>query len=406
MRQHATRSVLLVIAALCFMAAGESACLNSSGATTRAPPACTITGTDAADQLIGTPQDDVICGLDGADVIRGGGGNDVLLGGGGADRILGVDGRDVIRGGAGTDTLSGGHGADEVRGEDGRDRVGGGLGRDRVFGGAGADLIMARDRLPYDLADGGTGTNLCVVDASDRRHGCNHPLDPAHRHAVPILMYHVIARATASTPFSYLWVAPSVLAAQMRWLAHHHYHVVTLQEVYDYWHGAPLPSRPIVVSFDDGFRNHLTKAMPILDRHRWEGTLNLALSHYAQSGWGLGPKAIHRLLNHDWELDSHTMTHAALPGLSAGDLRYQIAHSRARLRRLFHVPVDFFCYPAGAYDSRVISVVRAAGYRGATSTENGLARWNDPWTLDRVRINNGDGVSGLAAHLRALGLPG
>ena len=38
-------------------------------------------------------------------------------------------------------------------------------------------------------------------------------------------------------------------------------------------------------------------------------------------------------------------------------------------------------------------------------TENGLARWSDRWTLDRVRVNNGDGVAGLAAHLRSLGLP-
>jgi len=100
------------------------------------------------------------------------------------------------------------------------------------------------------------------------------------------------------------------------------------------------------------------------------------------------------------------MTHLALPGLSASALAYQVSHSRSVLRHLFHVPVDFFCYPAGAYDSRVIAAVRAAGYQAATSTEDGLARWNDPWTLDRVRINNGDGVTGLASHLRALGLPG
>ena len=371
-----------------------------------AAPACTITGTDAADHLVGTPGNDVICGGAGDDVITAGAGDDIVLGQQGNDVINGGDGRDRIRGGAGNDTITGGRGSDEVRGEAGNDRVSGGRGRDRVFAGDGNDELLARDRQPYDRVDGGTGTNLCIVDSSDSRHGCNHPLDPSQRNGVPILMYHVIATPTSSTPLAYLWVAPSVFAAQMRWLDHHHYHVVTLQEVYDYWHGAPLPSRPIVVSFDDGFRNHLTKAMPILDGHGWEGTLNLALSHYRQPGWGLGPNGIHRLLNHDWELDSHTMTHVALPGLSSSDLTYQIGHSRSVLRHLFHVPVNFFCYPAGAYDSRVITYVKTAGYRAATSTEDGLAQWNDLWALNRVRVNGGDGVTGLARHLRALGLPG
>ena len=379
---------------------------GAAAGTSSAAPACTITGTASADHLAGTEGDDIICGLGGNDVITAGSGDDLVYSGPGEDNVDGGQGADLIRGGGGDDSLNGGHGADAVRGEGGDDSVSGGLGRDHIFGGAGNDRIASRDRQPYDHADAGAGTNLCVIDSSDTRRGCNHPLDPARRRGVPVLMYHVIARATSSTPLAYLWVAPSVFAAQMRWLDRHHYHVVTLQEVYDYWHGAPLPSRPIVVSFDDGFRNHVTEAMPILDRHGWGGTLNLALSHYHQPGWGLGPKAIHRLLGHDWELDSHTMTHLALPGLSASALAYQVSHSRSVLRRLFHVPVDFFCYPAGAYDSRVIAAVRAAGYQAATSTEDGLARWNDPWTLDRVRINNGDGVTGLASHLRALGLPG
>jgi len=145
--------------------------------------------------------------------------------------------------------------------------------------------------------------------------------------------------------------------------------------------------------------------MPILARHGWSGTLNLALSHLNQTGWGLTTTTVQRMINHGWELDSHTMSHATLPGLSTSALDYQIGHSRSLLRHTFHVPVNFFCYPAGLYDASVIAAVRRAGYSGATSTENGLARWNDPWTLDRVRVSNGDGVTGLVAHLHALGLP-
>jgi peptidoglycan/xylan/chitin deacetylase (PgdA/CDA1 family) len=383
--------------------AGGATCQIHEALAAAAP--CTVVGTTGDDRLVGTAAADVICGGAGDDVIVGAGGDDVLLGNGGNDVIRGSGDADLIRGGGGDDVLSGGQGRDEVRGQGGNDRVAGGIGRDRLFGGARHDVIRARDGVPYDRVDGGTGQNLCVVDPSDTRRRCSHPLVGPLR-PVPILMYHVIAEASAATPLAYLWVSPREFAAQMRWLDRHRYHVVTLREAYDWWHGAPLPSRPIVVSFDDGFRNQFSRAMPVLDRHGWAGTLNLALSHYAQQGWGLGRRAITAMIQQGWEIDSHTMTHATLPGLSMTQLAHQVGHSRSVLRRLFHVPVDFFCYPSGAYDARVIAAVRRAGYQAATSTEPGLARWNDLWALDRVRVNRGDGASGLAAHLRALGLPG
>jgi peptidoglycan/xylan/chitin deacetylase (PgdA/CDA1 family) len=397
-------TVLLVALAL----ATGAACNGGSAASTAraaASAGCTITGTDGPDQLTGTADADVICGLGGADVISGGAGNDRISGGAGDDTIKGGDGNDMIRGGDGRDRASGGLGKDEIRGEPGNDLLRAGTGRDAIYGGAGSDTLITRDNTPYDRLDGGLGTNLCIADASDVRTRCDHPLVATHRAVVPVLMYHVIMAPTASTPLAHLYVAPAVFAAQMAWLDRHGYHVVTLQQVWDYWHGAPLPRRPIVVSFDDGFTNHYTRAMPILAGHGWAGTLNLAISHLNQNGWGLTAKMVQRMINHGWEVDSHTMTHPTLPGLSTSALDYQIGDSRSLLRRTFQIPVNFFCYPGGLYSSSVIAAVERAGYLGATSTENGLARWNDRWALDRVRVSNGDGVSGLAAHLRALGLP-
>jgi peptidoglycan/xylan/chitin deacetylase (PgdA/CDA1 family) len=93
------------------------------------------------------------------------------------------------------------------------------------------------------------------------------------------------------------------------------------------------------------------------------------------------------------------MTHANLPGLPPHQLSYQVAHSRAVLQKRFAVPVDFFCYPGGFYNSTVIAAVRRAGYQGATSTEPGFASWDDPWTLNRIRVTNATGPHDLAALL-------
>jgi hypothetical protein len=72
------------------------------------------------------------------------------------------------------------------------------------------------------------------------------------------------------------------------------------------------------------------------------------------------------------------------------------------LQHLFHVPVDFFCYPSGRYDARVVAAVRRAGYLGATTTNYGLARPQDIYTLGRIRINGSDRLAGFAHKLQSL----
>lgn len=220
--------------------------------------------------------------------------------------------------------------------------------------------------------------------------------------AVPILMYHVIDRAAAGAPFPELYVAPSVFAGQVAWLARHGYTAVTLDAVYRSWrYGDVLPRRPIVLSFDDGYAGDFTHALPALEARRWPGVLNLEVRKETYPG-GLSPRRIRALIGAGWEIDAHTMTHPDLTSVDASRLRQEVAGSRASIRRKFHVPVLFFCYPAGRYDARVIAAVQAAGFLAATTTNYGLASPADLFTLSRIRVNGSDGVNGLAAKLRAL----
>jgi hypothetical protein len=70
---------------------------------------------------------------------------------------------------------------------------------------------------------------------------------------------------------------------------------------------------------------------------------------------------------------------------------------------MFGERVDFFCYPAGRLDEKVVQAVRAAGFLGATTTAPGLATPADMFRLNRVRVDRSDGVAGLAAKLHAAG---
>jgi peptidoglycan/xylan/chitin deacetylase (PgdA/CDA1 family) len=219
-----------------------------------------------------------------------------------------------------------------------------------------------------------------------------------HDHAVPILMYHVIGAAPASAPYPELYVAHRDFARQVSWLARHRWHAVTLRQVYDYWRfGFGLPPRPVVLSFDDGYRGDYASALPILARYRWAGVLNLAVHNEDGALW---PWQIRRLVARGWEIDAHTINHVDLTKLNAHDLRHEVLGSRQVIRRQFHVPVQFFCYPSGRFDSRVIAAVRAAGFLGATTVNYGRASPSDGWyTLDRVRIDGSDGLRGFVSKL-------
>lgn len=229
--------------------------------------------------------------------------------------------------------------------------------------------------------------------------------EPGPPRPVPILMYHVVSAPFPDSPYPDLYVPKEEFADQMDALADAGWTAVTLQEVWDAWHdGGPLPDKPVVVSFDDGYRSHLTNALPVLRRHGWPGVLNLELKNI-RPDYGLTEPQVRELLDAGWELDSHTIDHPDLTTVDAAQLEREVAGSRAELRRRFGVPVNFFCYPAGRYDATVIAAVERAGYLAATTTNPGLAEPGeaDRYELSRVRVDNGVSGASLVAQLDALG---
>jgi peptidoglycan/xylan/chitin deacetylase (PgdA/CDA1 family) len=116
---------------------------------------------------------------------------------------------------------------------------------------------------------------------------------------------------------------------------------------------------------------------------------------------GLTAREVRGLIASGWEIDSHTLTHPDLTTLPAVALRHELVGSRAEIRRRFGQPADFFCYPSGRYDARVEAAVRAAGYRAATTVQEGYAVGSQPFALKRIRVNGADTAATLSARLRA-----
>ncbi len=212
---------------------------------------------------------------------------------------------------------------------------------------------------------------------------------------VPILEYHVLGAAPADAPYPELYVTRPDFHGQMNWLDEHGYEAVTLETVEDAWYrGGTLPAKPVVLSFDDGYRPQFTYALPELHRHSWPGVLNLKAE-----GSDLYTSNVEAMIDAGWELAAHTIHHLDLTTLSAEQLKEEVAGSREMLRREYGVPVANFCYPAGQFDDTVIAAVEAAGYTGATTEIPGYATRDKPYELARFEILGSTGVSGLAEDL-------
>ncbi|MBN8867840.1 MAG: polysaccharide deacetylase family protein [Solirubrobacterales bacterium] len=219
-----------------------------------------------------------------------------------------------------------------------------------------------------------------------------------HTGPVPILMYHVIGPAAGSEDYPGLFLDTDDFQAQVDWLAQNGYTAVTLIQVQNAWYdGGTLPPKPIVLSFDDGYLGQYLYATPILEKQGWGGQLNLK-----SEGSDLSSKQVKKMHRAGWEIASHTITHPDLTTLDATGLEHELVGSKQELERDLGIEIVNFCYPAGRYDDTVAQAVEAAGYRGATTVNPGLAEKSMPFELNRIRIDRGDGADALAEKLAAL----
>jgi peptidoglycan/xylan/chitin deacetylase (PgdA/CDA1 family) len=244
----------------------------------------------------------------------------------------------------------------------------------------------------------GTPGNDSIAQSSGKvRNSTPQPGWEPHTGPVPILEYHVLGEAPADAPYPELYVERPDFRHQLEWLDEHGYQAVTLEQVEAAWYdGGTLPPKPVVLSFDDGYRPQFTFALPQLRKHGWAGVLNLKAE-----GSDLYESNVKAMIGAGWELAAHTIHHLDLTELDAEGLEEEVAGSRQILQDEFHVPVKDFCYPAGRFDETVIAAVEKAGYVGATTEIPGYAEGDAPYELARFEILGSSGVSGMAEDLES-----
>lgn len=229
---------------------------------------------------------------------------------------------------------------------------------------------------------------------------------PAGRSAirVPILMYHYIrVNPDPADRLGFnLSVTPADFTRQMDWLAANGYHPIDFDDLRGYLlGGSQLPNRPVVLTFDDGYRDLYTAAYPVLRAHSFKAVAYI-VSGFVNSPSNVTAEQVVEMDAHGIQIGAHTVSHADLTKLSAGSLTHEVADSRAALEGLVGHPVLDFCYPSGRFNDSVVRAVQAAGFLTATTTQPGIVHSaGDRFAWTRVRVSGGESLEQLVADLGA-----
>jgi peptidoglycan/xylan/chitin deacetylase (PgdA/CDA1 family) len=227
---------------------------------------------------------------------------------------------------------------------------------------------------------------------------------PDRKVVLPILMYHRINVVTASTPAASrgLSVHPADFARQMSWLKRNGYRTITQRELFEaLFCGRRLGKRPIMLTFDDGYRDVFFNASPVLKRLGMKATAYVVTGRISGKDisfltWNL----LRALERRGIEIASHTIAHHDMTSLSDSALLEDLRSSRRVLERRLGHPAPWLAYPFGSFDARVEAMSRRAGYVLATTTQHGAVHSaRRPLALPRLRVLDSTGVRGLAAML-------
>jgi peptidoglycan/xylan/chitin deacetylase (PgdA/CDA1 family) len=212
-----------------------------------------------------------------------------------------------------------------------------------------------------------------------------------------ILMYHSVTDGDLNDPYG---VSIELFYDQISWLIEKGYHFISLSDLVQHGKNSIFDDerKEVVLTFDDGYHNFFTNALPILLHYRLSATVLLVTeklgqtstwNRYAQEDPIMTESEVRQVKSQGISLGSHTLTHVDLTTLGNNELKRQLIVSKMSL-------VDFgetffsFSYPWGRYSDREVAALKAAGYHCAVTVGRPINFYRDDWyRLGRLTMYRG-----------------
>lgn len=228
---------------------------------------------------------------------------------------------------------------------------------------------------------------------------------PTTKLLVPIFMYHHISNLPTSTYLDYgLTVTTTNFNAQLDWLQRQGYHSIIQTELFDaLYYGKALPVHPMILTFDDGYKDVYTGALPALLAHHFRGVFYI-ITGMIGGNYMTWPQ-VRKLAQDGMQIASHTIHHVNIgQPPSWTSTQSELLVSKQTLEAQLKQPVQFFCYPTGEpfhhdpiYEQQIVLAdLFKDGYISATldpfSFDSVIQNAQTPYQLPRIRVSGGESL--------------
>lgn len=205
---------------------------------------------------------------------------------------------------------------------------------------------------------------------------------------LPILNFHNIGEPPASVSASnYVWyVSEGKLETVLRYIAEYDYHPLFLSEYIHYLQEKRLPKNAIVLTFDDGARNFLTHAFPLLKKYGVKSNI-MIMTGVGGKNYLSDEEIVNLYGSGLVEFQSHTRYHQYLTRIPAAEAREELFSSKEHLEDLLGYSIEAIAYPFGLYDDDIISLAEDVGYKIGMTIRAGKEQMTSrPFELFRYNV--------------------
>lgn len=214
---------------------------------------------------------------------------------------------------------------------------------------------------------------------------------------LPVLLYHSISNNKGSK----LFMPVEKFRQQMQYLKDNGYVTLTAEELLAFYKdNAPIPEKSVLITLDDGYADNYTNGFPILKQFGFKATVFVITAAIDTDPKKLTSEQIKDMAANGISIESHTVNHDDLTGLSYDEQLAVLKSSKEQIEGLTGKTVFCLAYPYGKYNRTAVKAVEEAGYQMAFTINPGYAYQSDGlFTLRRIRI---DGTDNLSAFIYKL----
>lgn len=208
----------------------------------------------------------------------------------------------------------------------------------------------------------------------------------------PILMYHYISAAPATTTLPGLYLDPAIFESQLQEITKAGYQTVFMSEMANDIISGASATKTVALTFDDGYEDFYTNAFPLLKKYNLKGTFYVIVNALDKPGYVTKGQLQEMAASGLVEIGSHTFNHPDLRLKKEAAAIFEIKGSKSELEKIIGQSVKTFAYPYGYYNYQILEIMKHSGYLGALSVIPGTNHKTDNhWLITRLRPGNRSG---------------